>query len=164
MPKVAFLCHGDPLSPHGLTFKSCSRMLNLAEVIAWEIIGIRLIFSAEEHEAKETARLFAEMFRVNVETHPGLSNDGDKRMIEAFIRSLRAEKDPVIVVTHRRIMGRLLKETVRQAGRPFIFTDKRSRRGTPALRRKLLEFAPRAIIIDTATMEARIVSVKKHAV
>jgi|GEM_PF-2667002 len=166
MPIIALMRHGDALNPpHGLKTKSCLKLLNLAEVVAGSLRGIPRVHSSKEYEVLETAKVVANALSAISLTHRALSEDGDNEEIAAFVRSIMdaGEDASAIVVTHRVIIGRLIQEFARQAGKKFIFTDKGSCGRKLALRPKLLEFRPHAIIINTSTMEARIVSTKEHA-
>jgi len=113
----------------------------------------------------ETAKVVANALSAISLTHRALSEDGDNEEIAAFVRSIMdaGEDASAIVVTHPGDHRRLIQEFARQAGKKFIFTDKGSCGRKLALRPKLSEFRPHAIIINTSTMEARIVSTKEHA-
>jgi hypothetical protein len=164
MPILAFMRHGDALHPpHGLKVKSCLRVINLTEVVAVSLRGIPRVHSAKEYEAEETAILVAETLGANYFTHRAISEDNGGENIADFVRLIVDDEFSAIIVTHRVIIGLLIKEIARQAGKKFIFTDKNSRRRKLALRRRWFELRPHAIIIDTETMEAKIVSTKEHA-
>jgi hypothetical protein len=164
MPILAFMRHGDALHPpHGLKVRSCLKVINLTEVIAVSLRGIPRVHSAKEYEAKVTARVVAKTLNANYFTHRAISEDNDGEDISAFVRLIVDDAASAVIVTHRVIIGRLIKEIAKQAGKKFIFTDKGSRARILALWPRWIELRPHAIIINTKTMEAKIVSTKEHA-
>jgi len=163
MPIVVFMRHGDALHPpHGLKTESFLRVTNLTEVVAVSLRGTPRVHSAKEHEAEETARVVAKTLNATHFTHRAISEDNGGEDIAIFVRLIIGDATSAIIVTHGVVIGRLIKEIARQAGKKLIFTDKGSRGRILVLWPQLLWLRPRAIIIDTETMEAKIVSTKDH--
>jgi hypothetical protein len=161
MPFVYIVRHGTLLpDKRDLGFKSCIVLISLSEAVNFHLRANGLekatVITAPEVETTKTAELFAETILGTAQdtaTEPCLGNDGKDDEIAQLAERLVASQIPALIVTHRRRIRALIRSLRTAAnGLPLKFVGKKRANRT------------RAIMLNTDTMEAIVVSSEPNSV
>ena len=155
MPIAALMRHGDACAPpvEELTFDSCEKNIALFAEVGQTIGRKAIIATSLEHETMATARVAHAMFDADVFVFPGLSEKGTPKEMDVFVDWLIKQILPVSIFTHRKRVKSFFAALMRITGKTAT--------KMPGFRYKLFERYPRAILIDTDTMETKIVQARR---